>query len=748
MNEMLDKPTKVISINQNENIIKAAEIMQKEKISCLIVNDFEGKLAGLLTERDIAHCVAISPEEIKNTIVSQIMTAKIVSCPPDTPTSKAREIMTAHGIRHIPIVKNNTVVGIYSIRDLMQQQLLEDRAAAKEVAMLSACLKSIDLNEAAEIVTKEVPKIFQAQKCTICLFKDDNNMEIPSLSSFNECICSKDKLCCIAPVDSLIPSKSIIGEIVNDENYTYDILPESCEKAGAQGPRLVIPLTISGSKGNNNSLSSSSFLLGKTRNGTMVDVKEKTLIQSDQMAGYLCMCGLQGKENINRELVSYKAKLTKEILTSHLTNASLYQRARLTSLSDALTGVGSRKLLEDRLQAEAARAKRYKRPYSTAIIDLDNFKTINDILGHATGDEALKKLADCMKQQKRTPDVLARYGGDEFVILMPETKAEDALVLMERIRIEVQKIHIAEQISMTISCGIAQDMPETNDGSSDVIRRADLALYEAKSDGRNCVKLWTKNMSKILSPDDIEIEKIKTLRRRVAGLSEQAENMFIQSICGFVQALEAKDPYVRRHSENVMYYCTGLAKTMNLTGKKIEIIKRAAMIHDIGKIGIPDAIIAKPDRLSPREQSIIEQHPLIAVRILEKMSFLEEEVAIIRAHHEKWNGQGYPDGLSKTSIPMGARILAVADCFEALTSDRYYHKARTINQAIEILIDSSEYDFDPDMVKGLVTWIKELQNQLGKKVTIEDLIESQRKLGYSYPTELSEKPVEENAVAS
>ncbi len=746
MNEMLDKPAKVIAINQNENIIKAAEKMQAEKISCLIVNDSEGKLVGLLTERDIAHCVALSSKVLDNTIVSQIMTARIVSCPPNTPTSKARELMTIHGIRHLPIVDNNTVVGIYSIRDLMQQQLLEDRAAAKEVAMLSACLKSIDLNEAAEIVTKEVPKIFQAKKCTICLFKDDNNMEIPSLSSLNECICPKDKLCCIAPIDSLIPEKSIIGEIVHDENFTYDILPEPCEKAGAHGPRLVIPLTISESSGNNNHLCSSSFLLGKTINGIMVDAKEKTLIQSDQMAGYLCMCGLHGKENINRELVSYKAKLTKEILTSHLTNASLYQRARLTSLSDALTGVGSRKLLEDRLQAEAARAKRYKRPFSVAIIDLDNFKTINDILGHATGDEALKKLAVCMKQQKRTPDVLARYGGDEFVILMPETKAEDALILMERIRAEVQKIYIAEKISMTISCGIAQDLPESNDSSSDVIRRADLALYEAKSAGRNCVKLWNKNMSKILSPDDIEIEKIKNLRRRVAGLSEQAENMFIQSICGFVQALEAKDPYVRRHSENVMYYCTGISKAMGFTGKKIEIIKRAAMIHDIGKIGVPDAIIAKPDRLTPREQSVIEQHPLIAVRILEKMSFLEEEVAIIRAHHEKWNGQGYPDRLSKTAIPAGARILAVADCFEALTSERYYHKARTIDQAIEILIDSSEYDFDPDVVKGLLSWIKELQAQIGRKVMTEDLIDSQKKLGYSYPTELSEKPVEENAV--
>ena len=334
MDETNAKPAKVIAINQDENVIKAALKMQAEKISCLIVNDNNGRLTGLLTERDIAHCVAISPKDLENIIISQIMTARIVSCPPDTPTSKAREIMTAHGIRHLPIVANDIVVGIYSVRDLMQQQLLEDRAAAKEVAMLSACLKSIDLNEAAEIVTKEVPKIFQASKCSICLFKDDGKMDIPALSSLNECMCPTEKLCCIAPVDSLIPAKSIIGEIANDENFTYDILPEPCEKAGVSGPRLVIPLTISGYRGNRSNSPASPYMLGKTKRGTFVDIKEKTSIQNDQMVGYLCMCDLENRENINRELICYKAKLTKEILTSHLTNASLYQRARLTSLTD------------------------------------------------------------------------------------------------------------------------------------------------------------------------------------------------------------------------------------------------------------------------------------------------------------------------------------------------------------------------------------------------------------------------------
>jgi diguanylate cyclase (GGDEF)-like protein/putative nucleotidyltransferase with HDIG domain len=438
------------------------------------------------------------------------------------------------------------------------------------------------------------------------------------------------------------------------------------------------------------------------------------------------MCGLADCSTLNRELTSYKAKLTREILTSHLTNASLYHQARLTSLTDALTGVGSRRLLEDKLEAECARAKRYRRPFSVAIMDLDNFKTINDVLGHAAGDEVLKKLAGCMKSQKRTPDILARYGGDEFVILMPETKARDAAVLLERVRAEIHQMKVAENVSMTISCGIAQGVPDHNDSSSEAIRRADLALYEAKSAGRNCVKIWDKTMSKLLKPSDIEVEKIRELKRRIAGMSEQAEKMFIQSIWGLVQALEAKDPYTKRHSENVTRYAVGIAETIRIAPKQLDVVRRAAMIHDIGKIGIPDSILSKPGKLTPRERSVIEQHPLIAVRILNKMSFLEQEIAIVRGHHEKWNGQGYPDGLSNSSIPLGARILAVADAFDALTSNRSYHNSRSVAEAVEILVDSSGYDFDPKIVEALASWVQNVHSQEGDadRLAPENLLDS------------------------
>ena len=282
---------------------------------------------------------------------------------------------------------------------------------------------------------------------------------------------------------------------------------------------------------------------------------------------------------------------------------------------------------------------------------------------------------------------------------------------------------------VTISCGVAECLLNRDTSPGDLMRRADLALYESKSAGRDCVRVWEKTMTKLISTNDIEIGKIKQLQRRVAGLSEKAEKMFMQSIWGVVQTLEAKTIYAQHHSENVMLYAMGLCQTLNIGPKHTDIIKRAAMLHDIGKIGIPDEILSKPGKLTPRERKTIEQHPLIAVRILDKMNFLESEIEIVRHHHEKWNGQGYPDGLSKKTIPLGARILVLADSLDALTSDRIYRRARTLPEAMNILIDSSGYEFDPEIAKGLVCWVETLSKELGKpvdQITAEDLLNSQR----------------------
>lgn len=685
----------IVTIARHDSIREAARKMRTHNVGCLIVKDENGNCIGLITERDIAHYVAGSPQGLDATQVGHIMADHVVSCPPGTPPAEARRLMASHRIRHLPIVEGGIVVGILSARDILSRQLLEDRAAAEEVAMLSKCLKSIDLAEAVETVAAEAPRLFAAHNCVLCLHPDGDRTRDPELINSNRCPC----------VAGHVRGPEGVEIVSSPEDYYDKGIPAACKGPGGSPPRLVLPLEI----------------IGLPQRGTG---------QEKRLSGYLCMCGLSPEIVANRELVAYKARLTREIVEAHLTNAIRYEQARLSSLTDALTGVGSRKLLEDRLREECDRAKRYTHPFSIAIMDLDHFKMINDTLGHAAGDEAIRMLAECIKRDKRGPDVLVRYGGDEFVMLLPETAAEEAAVLLERIREQVQRIPLEQNMALSMSCGIAQSNPASDDPAGDVMRRADLALYEAKNSGRNCVKLWDESMDQLLlSSSDLEIDRIKKLQRRLLGLSEKAETLFMESIWSLVQALEAKDAFSGKHSEHVMIYAVAIARTMELGPRYVELVHRAAMIHDIGKIGIPDAVLFKPDHLTPHERRIIEQHPLIAVKILERMSFLEREVAIIRHHHEKWNGSGYPDGLSRTAIPLGARIIAVADTFDALTSHRAYHSSRSVVEALSILTDSAGYDLDPTAVNAMVAWVEEITRRRmapRERLSVGDLLTAER----------------------
>jgi diguanylate cyclase (GGDEF)-like protein len=459
---------RIVSISQSSTLKQAAEQMLLDNVGCLIVNNENGDFVGLLTERDIACKVArysAGTNGPGSITVAEAMTRDVLSVPP------------THRIRHLPIVDDGVVVGILSARDLMSRQILEDRAAAEEVAMLSNCLKSIDLDEAAQTIVKEAPKLFGARHCVMCLFKENPAGPIEESNADGKELClvldAGDPAC--RSTDSMLalrtPARPVASQVErpfhkthcaqDDQSEFYcESIPDQCEGLDAQPPRLVIPLRV--------------VCPGNGSSGS-----------EGHLAGCLCMCGLPPSVAANRELIAYKAGLAKEILTSHLTNAALYQQARITSLTDALTGAGSRKLLEDKLESESARADRYKRPFSVAIIDIDNFKTINDTLGHAAGDEAIRKIALCMKNGKRTPDILVRYGGDEFVILMPETKAAEASVLLERLRLQVHDIRLGPETPLSMSCGIAEYSTEPTEGgdqtSRDVMRRADITLYEAKS---------------------------------------------------------------------------------------------------------------------------------------------------------------------------------------------------------------------------------------------------------------------------
>ena len=448
-------PNKLLSVKENATIAEAAKKMSKHHIGCLVVFDTDNKFAGVISERDILAKVTTTSDAPNNLLVSQIMTKDPISCTLETTIEKIEQLMDQNKIRHLPIVENGSPTGMVSSRDVIAYRLHNNKAmksAAEQLALLSTELKSLNLKDVVALAIEQVPKTFEAERAVLCL---------PQKSSadlvIHRCNCPLSR-------KNLLETQQIDQSSQNGHVICTDI-PNQCKNSGARTPKLVIPLHI-------------------------CDEDDAGSSDDTNKCGFLCMCCFQPASITLQKLLLYKASLLQEVLSANLTNAKLYQnyqQARHASETDPLTGLGTRRVLEKVLNAECARAARYNRPFSIAIVDMDNFKEINDTAGHPAGDNALRKLAKLMLESIRITDVLiARYGGDEFVILMPETTTNDATIVLERLRRKAKTIKIPNAPSTTISCGLAQwDPGPPPDNLETIMRRADDALYEAKHAGRN-----------------------------------------------------------------------------------------------------------------------------------------------------------------------------------------------------------------------------------------------------------------------
>jgi diguanylate cyclase (GGDEF)-like protein/PAS domain S-box-containing protein/putative nucleotidyltransferase with HDIG domain len=402
-------------------------------------------------------------------------------------------------------------------------------------------------------------------------------------------------------------------------------------------------------------------------------------------------------------------------------------RLQELATTDGLTGLVNRRRFLEKVEAEVALTRRHGHPLSLIMIDVDQFKNVNDTYGHAFGDRALCEVAKLLQHEARETDIVARYAGDEFMILMPSTDDHEAVSAAERIRKKMARRLISDgkrTAQVTLSAGIAAVAEDHITSPEALIRLADEALYAAKHSGRDCTRTWEQVGQDPPQDSFIDANAAEDLRRQVANFSQQSQEIFIESVQGLVQALDARDPYTRSHSENVTRLSVAIAETLRLNVDDIAVIRRAALIHDIGKIGVPDSILRKPGPLTPGERRIMEQHSLVGVRILDQMRFLEREVPIVRHHHERWDGKGYPDNISGEAIPMGARILAVADAFDAITSQRVYRTSRPVAEALQILIEGAGTQFAPEAVDALVTWLLSVSRNMGGKIelTPEDLL--------------------------
>jgi len=394
------------------------------------------------------------------------------------------------------------------------------------------------------------------------------------------------------------------------------------------------------------------------------------------------------------------------------------ERLRQAAITDGLTGLHNHDHLVTVVEAELKRAHRYGGRLSLIMIDLDFFKAINDTYGHLAGNETLVEVSRVLRENVRDVDVVGRFGGEEFAIVAPEATIEQAVAIAERVRhgiVDTVSIDAIRDHAVTASFGVSTADDARVRSITDLIDLADRALYAAKSEGRNCVRTAFE-----IAKDDehiaIEGAEVEGLRKKVAILSVKAKEVYVQTVSSLLQALEEKDPFTARHSLNVSYYAEQIARTMGLAEPLCVSIRNAGLLHDVGKVGIPDRILTKPTQLTAVEEKVMRQVPAISVRIIDYLRILESEMHLIRHQSEYHDGSGYPDGLCGDQIPVGSRVLLVANAFDAMTTDRLYRSCRTIDDTLIELRECTGKQFDPKVVDALLSFAQTNRSDVRKRI--------------------------------
>jgi diguanylate cyclase (GGDEF)-like protein len=382
------------------------------------------------------------------------------------------------------------------------------------------------------------------------------------------------------------------------------------------------------------------------------------------------------------------------LLAGPLFTLTLYQRSALHSRiatrdarTDNLTGLGNHRAYQAVLRERIAECERGGDPFSLCLVDVDNFKHVNDVYGHPVGDDVLVLIAELLGVPENAEAF--RFGGDEFAVLfsLDEMRAYREVEAIQR---DLALIEASPAGPVTISVGIAS-FPIHADSAEELQRTADGALYWSKQHGKNRSCLYSPSVVRIYSPDELERETERNARLRAAK--------------NLVRFVDARDPSTANHSEVVSALAEAIGLELGVEPEMVDHLRLAGLLHDVGKIGLPDAILKAPRQLTPEEYSIVKRHPEFGHSLLDGLGIDPVDEWVLH-HHEHWDGSGYPHGLSGEAIPLGARIILVADAFEAITADRAYRPAQSEAAALAELRRNAGSQFDADVVDALTRHIQ------------------------------------------
>jgi diguanylate cyclase (GGDEF)-like protein/putative nucleotidyltransferase with HDIG domain len=364
-------------------------------------------------------------------------------------------------------------------------------------------------------------------------------------------------------------------------------------------------------------------------------------------------------------------------------HAQLIEKMERISVIDNLTGLYNRRYMEEALETEIYRGQRCGCPFSLVMMDLDQFNDIIDRSGHQSGNDILRYLAHVMKSSLRKTDIACRYGSNEFSIILPATDAQKAGTFVERIRSAFFKMPPVQsdliQIPVGLPAGIVQ-FPEASITSQGLVFLAGSALHCAKRHGRN---------KSVLIADLAMLE--------TGRIHEGPQQLF-----SLVNLVEAKEPSTFGHARNVSIVSELLGKAMGLSDEALTELRSAALLHDVGKISVPGSILAKPAKLTGEEWEIVRNHTLEGARIIARVAEFRPLVSIVKHHHERYNGTGYPGGLSGEKIPLHSRIITIADAYDTMIHRRSYSKAVSHENALDEIRRCSGTHFDPKLVDTLL----------------------------------------------
>jgi len=360
--------------------------------------------------------------------------------------------------------------------------------------------------------------------------------------------------------------------------------------------------------------------------------------------------------------------------------ASLYDASR----TDPLTRLANRRGHRETLDLELERARRNESPLALLMLDLDHFKEVNDRCGHHVGDAALRRAAAILAEGKRKLDAVARVGGEEFALVLPNTDAHEAFTLAERLRCSLRDEFAGDAVTLTASLGVSA-FPQHGATAGALLRTADEALYAAKNNGRDRSVIYSDALSELSAE---------------LGSRDIAAERFLAVVMDLAEAVDLRFSGSARHGETVGRYAAMMACELGFSEQRAERVRLAGLLHDIGKVGVPNSILGKPGSLDDDERAVIRRHPELGAQILEHDS-LADVRTWVGAHHERPDGHGYPLGLRGAEIPVEAAIVAVADAFEAMTSNRSYRDAMAHDAARVELERHAGTQFDAAVVEAL-----------------------------------------------